>query len=111
MIKAAIISAIAVGTVAGAFFYGQHTGATAERAKQADVAQAIEATRKAAEQGAAEAIAQIKPRNVTIKQELQREIQTNTVYRDCRVPAVGVRIINEAITGKPAERASGGELP
>lgn len=109
MIRYAITAALAVGTVAGAFFYGQHTGVTTEKARQADVEQAITKTREAAQQAAAEAIAKIKPQNITIRQELEREIQTNTVYRDCRVPADGVRIINEAITGQP-QPTGGGQL-
>lgn len=97
-------------SVAGAFVYGDGTGEARAVAKQAAVSAAIQQTREAAQQGAAAAIAALKPRNVTIRQEVQREIQTNTVYRDCRVPAGGVRGANEALTGQP-QRAGGGELP
>jgi len=95
----------------GAFFYGQGVGADGVIAKQQAVDQAIQQTRDAAQQGAAAAIALLKPRNVTIRQETEREIQTNTVYRDCRLPADGVRLANEAITGRVAEPAGGGSLP
>lgn len=98
-------------SVGGAFFYGQGVGADGVIAKQQAVDQAIQQTRDAAQQGAAAAIALLKPRNVTIRQETEREIQTNTVYRDCRVPADGVRLANEAITGRPAEPAGGGSVP
>jgi len=102
--------ALAVAAVVGAFFYGQEIGAQGEIAKQAGIDNAVRETREAAQQGAADAIAKLKPRNVTIRQELEREIQTNTVYRECRVPASGVRLANEALTGRP-EPAGGGELP
>lgn len=111
MIQYIATAALAIGTVSGAFFYGQHTGTTAERAKQADISEAMRRTEEAAQRGAAEVIAKIKPQNVTIRQELEREIQTNTVYRDCRVPADGVRIVNEAITGRPAQRTGDSQLP
>jgi hypothetical protein len=65
---------------------------------------------EAAQLAAAAEIAKIKPRNVTIQQEVRREIETNTVYRDCRVPADGVRLANEALTGR-AQPAGGGKLP
>lgn len=102
--------AVAVGAFAGTYFYGVHVGAQGERVKQADRADVVRETRDAAEKGAAAAIALLRPRNVTIRQELEREIQTNTVYRDCVVPADGVRILNEAITGRP-ELAGDGKLP
>lgn len=46
-----------------------------------------------------EAIARIRIENRTIYNETQREIQTNTVYRDCVLPADGVRLANQARTG------------
>lgn len=97
-------------SVGGAFFYGQGVGADAVTAKQVAVDTVIQQTRDAAQQGTAAAIALIKPRNVTIRQETEREIQTNTVYRDCRVPAGGMRLANEAITGR-AEPAGPVQLP
>lgn len=90
-----------------AYDYGvSHT--IAQQKKTEDlVRQVQDATTKAA----ADAIAKIKPRNVTIQQEVRREVETNTVYRDCRVPASGVRLANEALTGRPQPGPAGGELP
>lgn len=102
--------AVAVGAFAGTFFYGVRVGEQGAEAQQARDDRIAKVAYDAGQQGAAEAIAKLKPRNVTIRQELAREIQTNTVYRDCRVPAGGVRLANEAITGR-AEPAGGGELP
>lgn len=99
-------------SVGGAFFYGQGVGADAITAKQAAVDQAIQDTRAAAQQSAAEAIAKLAPVNKTIVQKVQREIQTERVYSDCRVPPAGVQLANEAITGRPsAEPASSVVVP
>lgn len=84
----------------GAFLYGQHVGAEHELATQARIDKTIEATRDAAQKGAADAIAALKPVNKTIVQKTQHEITENVVYRDCRVPPGGVRLANEAITGR-----------
>lgn len=89
----------------GSFLYGQHVGAEHAAAAAARVDQAIRDTRAAAQQGAADAIASLKPVNKTIVQRTQREITENVVYRDCRVSIDGVRLANEAITGRPAEPA------
>lgn len=100
----------AAGAIVSAFFYGQHVGEQGAEAQAARDERMAKLATEAGQKGAAEAIAKLKPRNVTIRQELAREIQTNTVYRDCRVPPGGVRITNEALTGR-AEPAGGGELP
>lgn len=94
----------------GAFLYGQHVGAEHELATQARIDKTIEATRDAAQKGAADAIAALKPVNKTIVQKTQREITENVVYRDCRVPPAGMRLANEAITGRP-EPAGDQQLP
>ena len=98
-------------SVGGAFFYGESVGQDREIAGQTKLSKVIEDTRAAAQQGAADAIAANKPVNKTIVQKTQREVSTNTVYAECRLPASGVRLANEAITGKPAEPASGSVLP
>lgn len=102
MTRYLIAAAVALGVVGGAFAYGVSVGKDSEKATQARIDEATQATREAAEQGAAKAIAQIKVTNTTIRGEVQREVQTNTVYRDCRVPADGLRLINEALKGQRA---------
>jgi len=98
-------------SVGGSFFYGQNIGRDSEIAGQAKIKQAIEDTREKAQQGAAEAIAANKPINQTIVQKVQREVQTNTVYADCRVPASGVQLANQALTGRTTEPAGGVVVP
>jgi hypothetical protein len=102
---------VSIGIVAGAFLYGDHIGAQREHAKQMAVDAAVQQTREAAQQAAAEAISKIKITNTTVRGEVQHEIQTNTVYRDCKLPADGLRIANDAITGNRTQPAGGGQLP
>jgi hypothetical protein len=97
-------------SVGGAFFYGQGVGKDSEVAAQARIGQAIIETREQAQQGAAEAISRIKVTNTTIHQEVQHEVRTERIYADCKLPAVGLRIANDALRGRPFP-AGGGELP
>ena len=96
--------------VAGAFFYGEHTGAAGEIAKQAKLDNVIQKVTEAAQTGAATAIAANKPINQTIVQKATREVQTNTVYRDCLNTAGQLRNINQALTGA-AQPAGDSQLP
>lgn len=108
-----LILALVVGwgaSIAGtgyvAFGLGQDN-ITAFNAKAVEI---VKETRDAAQQGAATAIAANRPRNTTIVNEVQREIQNHTVYAECRNTPAGVLGINEALTGKRAEPAGGGKL-
>ena len=97
-------------TVAGAFFYGEHTGAAGEIAKQKTLDDVIRDVKEAAQTGAATAIAANKPVNQTIVQKATHEVQTNTVYADCRNTAAQLRNINQALTGA-AQPAGDSQLP
>lgn len=88
-------------SVAGSFFYGQGIGKDGEIAKQAAIDKAIIETRKAAQEGAANAIAQIKVTNTTIRGRTDTIIRNDPVYVQCEHGPDGVRNINEALTGKP----------
>ncbi|MES2950299.1 MAG: hypothetical protein V4858_17285 [Pseudomonadota bacterium] len=96
---------------AGAFWYGTNVGEAQCQAKQKTVEAIAREVKESAQQGAAAAIAANRPRNTTIVNEVQREVQTNTVYSDCRNTPDGVRSINEALTGKRPDPAGGGKLP
>lgn len=98
-------------TVGGAFFYGEDVGQAREVAKRAEVQEAIQAAREQAQQGAAEAIAKLRPVYTTIRQETEREIRTNTIYADCKLPAGGLHLANEALSGKRTQPAGGGIVP
>ena len=94
----------------GAFFYGEHTGAAGEIAKQAKLDNVILKVTEAAQTGAATAIAANKPVNQTIVQKATREVQTNTVYSACLNTADQLRNINQALTGA-AQPSGDSQLP
>lgn len=100
-----------VASIASAGWVAYGAGQDNITAFNAKAEQIVRDTREAAQTGAAQAIAANRPRNTTIVNEVQREVQTNTVYRDCRHTPDGVRGINEALTGKRPEPAGGGKLP
>ena len=108
MIPGLLIAALLA--IIGAFYGGTQYGADAEIAKQKKLDDVVRDVKEAAQQGAAAAIAANRPRNVTIKQETEREIRENTVYRDCRATPAGVRLVNEALTGQP-QPAGDSQLP
>lgn len=64
----------------------------------------------AALKGAAEAIANIKVRNVTNNQILQKEIQHVTDYANCHNSPDGLRALNDALTNGE-QPVSGGGVP
>ncbi len=105
------IGAAWVASIAGAGWVAYGAGQDNITAFNAKAAEIVKETREAAQQGAATAIAANRPRNTTIVNEVQREIQNHTVYAECRNTPAGVLGINEALTGKRAEPASGGKLP
>ncbi len=84
-------------------------GKQIERGEHTSQALLIADVREQAARGAAEAIAKIEVKNVTIKQEIQREILTNTVYRDCQHNDVGMQLVNEALN--PPNRSRDFKLP
>lgn len=52
------------------------------------------------------AIGQIRIENKTIHTKAVHEVETNTVYRDCRIPATGVQLANEARSSANRRRAA-----
>lgn len=100
-----------IASVGGAGWYGIGLGEDRIIAKQASDDKIRQETREAAQQGAAAAIAANRPINNTIVQKVQHEIRTERVYSDCRVPAAGMQLANQAITGRPAEPTSGVGVP
>lgn len=109
MILAAILATMLAG--AGGVWYGMGLGRDQLVAEQAKEAKIAADTRELAMQGAAAAIAANKPKNVTIKQEVQREIQTNTIYAECRHSDEQLQRLNAALTGDEAGPAGGGLVP
>jgi hypothetical protein len=99
-----------VASVGSASWYSIGIGEDKIIAKQASDDKIRQQTFDDAQRGAAAAIAANKPLNTTIVQKVQREVQTNTVYSECRLPASGLQLANQAITGH-AEPAGGVSVP
>lgn len=95
-----------VASTGGAFYFGMDY----KEAKVAEIKLAVENTRKEAEMGAADAISKIVVRNTTIQGRLETVIRDNPVYRDCKHDDSGMRLINEALTGR-AGPSGGGSVP
>lgn len=116
---------VLAGTHAGAYLKGRGDGRAvqtqdyaseradaaraleAEREHAAQVATAIQATRDAAQQGAADAIAQIQIQHQTIRQRVEREIVEKPVFRDrdCDVPDSILQLVNAALANRAAGAA------
>lgn len=93
LIIATLVAVLAAG--AGGFKLGADHEVAAKAREDKHIAEAVEAANTAS----AEAIAKIKVVNKTIQNEVQREVQNNIVYRDCKHTPDGLRLLNEAITG------------
>ena len=108
-----ILSAVVfwIASIGSAVWCGVGIGEDRVIAKQASDDKIRQQTREDAQQGAAAAIAANKPINNTIVQKVQHEIRTERVYADCRVPAAGMQLANQAITGRPPEPAGGVGVP
>lgn len=103
LIIAALLAVLAAG--AGGFKLGSDHEVAAQARELNHIAEAVDAANTAS----AQAIAQIKVTNKTIQSEVRREVETNTVYADCKLPSHGVLLANQAITGtKPTDS---GKLP
>lgn len=104
-----IIIAMLVGVLAagaGGFKLGADHEVAAQAREQNHIAEAVDA----ANATAAQAIASIKPKYTTIQNEVQREIRTNTVFTECKLPADSMRLVNQALNGG-AITPDSGKLP
>lgn len=110
-----VILAIVVAwgvSMSGSFWYGTTVGRDGEIAKQAEISQAIEQTRKAAQEGAADAISKIKVTNTTIRGKTETIVRENVVYRDCIHDPDGVQLLNDALrAGHRPKPAGDRKLP
>lgn len=96
---------------AGAYYVGRMDGQALARAVE-DRERAVAAVAtEAAASAAAGAISKIRVRNTTVRQEVEREIRENVVYRDCVHGPGSLQHINAALTGERAQPAGGGKLP
>lgn len=95
-------------SVSGAGWIAYGAGRDSEIANRVENEEIARVAREAAQQGAADEIAKIKPVHTTIRQTLHRELQTSVVYRDCRHTPDGLRALNQALTGRIDPTADSG---
>lgn len=106
-IKAILIAAaVSLALTTGAYFYGRWDGSAACDARHAEAA-AAELQRRM-EDGAARATVLESELSTSrdfvraLERQIDDEINSNSIYRDCVLPANGLWLINSAIAGKPA---------
>ena len=105
-----LLQIVAIGTLvtglcsAAAYFKGQADGQEIQVGRQSKADELVQQVRDASIQGAAEAIAKIEVKHVTIQGRLQREVQTNTVYRECEHTPAGLMLINSALENRSPDQ-------
>lgn len=102
---ALLLSALVAG---GAYWQGRQDGRAAAQADAAVAEQLVRQAGEASAQAAAEAIGRIQVRHSTIRQEVEREIQVRTEYRDCRHAPEQLQRINAALSGPAAAGSAPG---
>jgi hypothetical protein len=105
---AALASLLGLAVLIGAaLLKGYHMGASASDAKHlAEQSAARDAQDKTAQIIAARLADMASTQAKTVERVIH-ETTTNHVYADCVVPDSGLRLLNDAISGKPTEPASG----
>jgi hypothetical protein len=103
-----LVSASAAGV---GYYRGAANTRNAIEATEAKIERSRQVTYDAALAATAEEISKIQINHRTIRQELEREIRTETKYVDCRSSDDVVRLLNAVLTGTaPAESVDSGEL-
>lgn len=105
-----VILAVVV-LLAGAGSGGIAFGVKYERGQEARQEVLVQKVADAAQTAAAQAIAKIQPKYVTIQQKTQETIREVPVYRDCHNTPDEYRLLNDALTNGESEPADGSQLP
>jgi len=102
LIAALIALAVWAASLALVGFKSYGLGVDHSKAKQADIEAARQQARDDAMKGAADAIAQVKITNTTVRAAVETRIREVPVYRDCRNDIGVLNNINSALRGEPA---------
>ena len=98
LIKYVAIGVLSLAAIGASYLKGRTDGTDIERGKHAEAQELVNQAREAMIQSAAEAIAKIEVKHVTIRQRLDTEIREVPVYSGCRHSPDGLRLVNEALT-------------
>jgi hypothetical protein len=108
---AVVAGALMLGSYAVVWTRAYSAGESHQIAEQKKIDDLVVRVKDEAMQGAATEIAKITVKNTTIMGRVQREIQTNTVYRECEHTVDGLRYVNDALTnGRGTGAAPSGQL-
>ena len=104
LIIAALLAVLGAG--AGGFKLGVDHEKAGQIDKQESIAEAVDAANNVW----ASKVADLKPVFTTIQNKVQHEVETHTVYTDCKLSPDGMLLANQALAGgtKPAVE---GQLP
>lgn len=108
----ALCALLAAAAVAGAYLQGRSDGRAVCQAEDARDQRVVALATEAAASATAAEIARIRVNHVTVRQEVEREVRENVVYRDCSHGVDQLHRINAALTGASAPQPAGGsQLP
>ena len=101
------------GALGGGYYWGSVNTRNAVEAAAAREDRVAQIAYEAAQRGAAEEIAKLTVKHVTLRQTLEKEIVHVKSYADCRHTPDAFRVLNNALSGKAAgvEPAGSSELP
>jgi len=97
------------GLAGGAYRLGREDGENKIVAQQARESEIAQKAADAATSAAADAISKITIKHQTVRQEVEREVQTREVFRDpgCRTGPDLLRLYNDAIPGAASALGAG----
>lgn len=108
----AVAGLLLLSSTVGAYVKGRSDGEEIQKASQSSIDDAVRQGASAAADVAASAIAGIQIKQVTIKGRIEREVQTHTIYAECRHTPDGLRNLNDALTNSVSSGPVGGvQLP
>lgn len=99
-----------IAAMVACYAWGRYDGAALESASVMRENEVVDKAIAAGRTGAAEEIAKLEIKNVTIQQRIERETREVPVYRDCRHSAPGLRSLNDALENRPLAPGAG-QLP
>jgi hypothetical protein len=95
----------------GAGWGGFKLGVDHQKAGEIDKKELVAEAVDAANNVSAAAIAELRPKYTTINQEVRHEVQTNTIFSECKLPANSVRLVNTALDPSAAYSLGDSKLP
>jgi hypothetical protein len=105
LIIAFLVALLAAG--AGGFKLGADHEVAARAREDKHITEAV----NAANASAAKAISELRPKYLTIQGKLEKEIETRTEYRDCKLSPIGLQLANQALDPSGAWAVGSGKLP